>query len=268
MPSFEEQAKLIFDKLPGYTAEELERAKEAKRRREAEALGLCRFDCGYCGGVGYIRVDIGDGLMSNYKVELCPNVNPFNVGYGKRIGITEGEAANLNFEEVLLINGIGEAVEAVQITLARGFGMVYLYGSFGLGKTLILKTAVAQSLRMGRGREAAYTRMVDILDNLRAAFDEPGGNEFARLNWWADLHTLCIDEFEKVRGTEYAEERRFSLLDERYEQAIRQEGITIMASNTEPGSLPGYLSDRVQDGRFFVVELKGRSLRPGMDWGG
>lgn len=264
MSDFSKIAKQLFDRLPGYTAEELAAAKEKKRRELARDLGLCRFDCTQCGGLGYIRVDEGDGLQDNYRVSLCPNVNLFKLPSAKRFGITEHEVSTLSWDEVYLLNGIEAAIEAVQLTITRGFGWVYLWGSFGLGKTLVLKTAVAQYLR-SIGKEAAYIRMVGILDYLKAAFDDPQSSERERLDWLAQLPLLAIDEVDKLRGTEYAEERRFVLMDKRYEQAIRQEGITLFASNADPGQLPGYFYDRVQDGRFMIVKLEGPSLRPGME---
>jgi len=245
-------------KLRTYTPEQLAAALEAKRRREAEDLGLCRYDCPICAGQGWIS----NG--PNRPTELCPNVDIWKLRSAARYGITKEQAMSLSWESVWSTPGVGPAVTAVQSALSRGAGWVFLHGPPGIGKTLLLQVAVALSLQAKRS--AAYVRMAEILDDLRAGFDSKTEGETARLDWWAELPVLAIDEFDRVRDTEYSNERRFVLLDRRYEQAIRGETITLMASNDPPESLPPYLADRVRDGRFFVAKIDGRSVRPGMEW--
>jgi DNA replication protein DnaC len=128
-----------------------------------------------------------------------------------------------------------------------------------------LKIAVAESIRAGN--DAAYVRMSEILNHLRATFhDSIQESESSRLSWWSSLPVLAIDEFDRVRSTDYGEERRFVLMDRRYEQAIRCEGVTLIASNSDPKRLPGYLYDRVRDGRLSVIKIEGGSLRPGLSY--
>lgn len=52
------------------------------------------------------------------------------------------------------------------------------------------------------------------------------------------------------------------MLDRRYESALNKKTITIMAANTDPKSLDGYLFDRIRDKRFVIVKLTGTSARP------
>jgi hypothetical protein len=40
--------------------------------------------------------------------------------------------------------------------------------------------------------------------------------------------------------------------------------VTLIASNSPPERLDGYLGSRVRDGRFKVVEMKRADLRPGL----
>jgi DNA replication protein DnaC len=116
---------------------------------------------------------------------------------------------------------------------------------------------VAEFCRATR-QPASYTRMAEIIDHLRGSFDakNPSEESTARLDMWSELPFLAIDEFDRVRSTEYATERRFVLMDRRYEQACRQRSITLMASNCTPDDLEGYLADRIYDGRFKVVHLQ------------
>lgn len=247
-----------FNPRRSYTPEQLAEARAKMQKRLAEEMGMCRHDCPECLGLGWISNGAG-------KLEMCPNVDRWKTKAAPLYGITRNEADNLRWSGILSGTGLDQAAEAVRRVIEWGFGWVYLYGDYGSGKSLVLKTAVAEAL--ARNRDAAYVRMAEILDHLRAGFDPNSGqSESSRLDWWSDIQVLCIDEFDRVRGTEYVDERRFVLMDRRYEQACRRETVTVMASNGDPASLPGYLYDRVRDGRFFVVKVTGNSMRPAMHW--
>jgi hypothetical protein len=238
---------------------------ELMRTRETRpAPTICKADCPICAGRGYVRFDRAIGDPDYGKLELCPNVDRWSLPSAKRYGIDRAEAKGLTWDAVADEGQAFQARAAVREVMERGHGWVFLWGSYGLAKTLILKIAVAEVLRSGR--EGAYTRMAEVIDHLRAAFDaeDPSDESNRRLDWWTNLPILAVDEFDRVRGTEYAEERRFLLMDRRYEAAAREKSITLMASNTDPRSLAGYLADRVLDGRFKVVHLTGQSFRPGM----
>ena len=239
-----------FTNIPHYTPEQV----DAARRKVMQADSICRMDCPICGGIGYVKTDLG-------KVEICPNSDPLKVYTGERYGIDTGERA-LTWSKIEAMNNTDAAADAVQRVIQRGYGWVYLWGPPGLGKTLILKIAVAEYLRSHR--LGAYIRMAEILDDLRAAFDaqNPSEESQKRLDWWSNLPLLAIDEFDRVRATEYASERRFLLMDRRYEQALREKSITIMTSNSDPAALESYLFDRIQDGRFEIVKVRGDSFRP------
>jgi hypothetical protein len=238
-----------------YTTEEV----EAARRKVAAQNTICSIDCPICGGIGFVQT--GDGQ----HVTPCPNVDPLKLYPGEKYGLSE-EERGWDWDIVEELNNALQGMYAVQRAMARGAGWVYLWGPPGLAKTLIIKIAVAESLRSRRA--AAYTRMAEILDDMRGAFDarDPSAEGQRRLDWWADLPLLAIDEFDRVRSTEYASERRFLLMDKRYEQALRGKSITLLTSNEDPAKLEGYLYDRIRDGRFEIVRLTGDSARPGMEW--
>lgn len=237
---------------PKYTQEQF----EAARKKVIARYSICNPDCPICGGIGYVKNDAD-------KVVPCPNVDLFEM-YSGRSGIDLAER-DLNWSHIKNWNGIYSAVDAIREALERRHGWVYVWGPNGIGKTTLLKTAVALTLH---GRQpAAYVRMAQIIDHLRGAFDVENASEASqnRLDWWADLPVLAIDEFDRVKETEYATERRFLLMDRRYEQAIReQDSVTLIASNKAPDHLEGYLTDRIYDGRFKVIRLHGESVRPGM----
>lgn len=254
MPTLSEAMKpLRIADVPRLTPEEYERRKAAAMARNM----ICVPTCPVCGGLGWYN--------AGERLTLCPNVDPLAVYPSTRYGLDDTDRT-LEWSAVKKWQNTLDAVKAVKQVLRRGYGWVYLWGPPGLGKTLTLKIAVAEMLR--ERKQAAYTRMAEILDDLRAAFDarNPSEESQRKLDWWASLPVLCIDEFDRVRATEYAAERRFLLMDRRYEQALREKSVTIMTSNASPETLDGYLYDRVADGRFTIVRLAGDSFRPGGEW--
>ncbi len=226
----------------------------------------CLPGCSICGGQGWMRCDVPVGHPNFGKLVLCPNASLLRLPIANQYGLAPDESRSLNWDQVLERGNVLKAVSVIQQILLRGYGWVYLWGSFGQGKTLILKIAVAETLR--QRQFASYVRMTEMVDNLRAAFDaqNPSAEAERRLEWWTDLPVLAVDEIDRLRQTAYAAEQQFLLLDRRYEQALRQRSITLLAANTAPEQLPGYLADRILDGRFTIVRLTGDSARLGMDW--
>ena len=163
------------------------------------------------------------------------------------------------------VSNTSEAKMAIKATLERGYGWVYLWGNYGTAKTTLLKIAVAEYLRK-QALPAVYARMSDIMDEIRAGYDSktPNTEAIRRLRWWSSVPLLAIDEAEKVNETGMVEERRFQLLDTRYEAATRQRfGITLIAANVAPRAMPATIASRISDGRFTVVHLTGKDFRPG-----
>jgi DNA replication protein DnaC len=234
--------------------------------------GICKPDCKHCNGIGFLKPPDDTPIDSPQfgKLEYCPNVDRWNLPGAVRYGLTSDEISDMTWDSIADKESAQSAIDAVNELLERGYGWLYIHGAFGLAKTFILKIAVAQMLR--KNTEAAYIRMSQIIDNLRDAFssNHPSHEVQSRLDWWSQIPILAIDEFDRVRLTEYAQERQFVLMDQRYESALRQETITIMASNKSPSELAeqtdGYLSDRIEDGRFQIIKLDGDSRRSTMGW--
>jgi hypothetical protein len=219
----------------------------------------CIEECEICGGIGYVS-------YTPCEVEPCPNSYGFRKVNPDVVGLSEHELNSLSWDSLMKVNisGIDETVETIKGLFAKGGGWLTIYGDYGIGKTHLLKIAKAEAIR--KHMTACYTRMGDFLDNLRAGFDSDK-KEIVRLSNYKNTQFLAIDEFDKIRGTPYEKERSFNLLDTRYDRTIREEAfITIIAMNVPPTELDGYLWDRIQDNRFHIIEIRGSSLRPIMDW--
>ena len=226
---------------------------------------LCIPGCEICGGSGYYRVQVPVDDPGFGKMLICQNVDRSTLPGIAPIGLVREEISSLTWDVLVNEPGVKKSIQAVRETIKRGHGWVFLYGGFGVGKTFIQKIAVAEVIRSGK--EAAYVRMAEILDHLRESFQEGiQESENERLDYWSKIPVLAIDEFDRARNTEYMNERRFVLMDRRYEGATRENSITILSSNEDPSNLPGYLYDRVRDGRFKIICLSGESFRPGMNY--
>lgn len=250
-----------------YSPEEIAAAEAALASKNSN----CRPNCTFCGGVGFISTDAPIGSPEFGKVKTCPNKFQSALRAGAtRYGLKADEVAELTWEMILpKLNTAQSVVPRIRALLSGDGdnppgGLAFLYGSNGLAKSLILKIAVAESLRSGR--QAVYCNMTDILSNVRLAFDTARPNEEAemRLEFWQNIPVLAIDELNRINEKPWALEQRFSLLDARYQQAIRQESVTIIASNTPPEKQEDYLRSRLRDGRFVCVELTGADARPFM----
>lgn len=228
-------------------------------------MSFCSPDCPICKGLGFVHYDRPLSHPKFGKLEYCPNINPIK-RYGSKCGLTEYEL-KYSWKLLVDINGMGDVLMKVTRILNQGYGMIFIWGNYGLGKTSILKTIVAESIRSGK--ESAYSRMVEIMNDLRSAYStEHSNEEFSRrLNFWMNVPILCIDEFNRIKMTDYVEEQRFTILDQRYENAIQKEGITVMVSNSDPAKLDKYLADRIFDGRLDVIHIEGISARPNMKKG-
>ena len=241
---------------------------EAAQAKQAERQSICRPNCRYCGGSGFVSSSAPVGSLEFGKIKPCPNRFMTAMRNGAtRYGLIAEEVDQLTWDMLLpKINTAQTVVPAAKSTL-QGGGLVFLYGSNGLAKSLILKIAIAESLRAGR--QGVYCNMTDVLANIRLAYDtnKPSEEAEARLEFWQGIPVLAIDEFNRINETAWVKEQRFSLLDARYQQAIRQESVTIIASNTPPEQQEDYLKSRLRDGRFVCTEITGSDARPMMQAG-
>ncbi len=251
---------------------------DARTSLALSQTGDCSSDCPECGGVGYIRYDVPVGHPKFGKLERCPKARMLITKQSlqadeidSRVGLTPDELRNLSWD--LVKRGVNQADQACEVTSRAhmsGHGMVFLYGGYGQGKSLVLKIAVATALN--EGKRAAYANLAGVLDDIRTAYDERENKMtelVRRMEWWASLDVLAIDELDKVGQTEWARERIFQLLDARYQRAVRQEALTVIAANYQStDELSGYLKSRIEDNRFvangYVLHLKGSDGRKSM----
>lgn len=233
---------------------------------------LCKPDCELCGGSGMIRGDVPESDPRFGQILPCPR-RPL-ASLITDCGLVFEELESLDPADLLPVNDAGKAWDAIAGVIARGYGIVYLYGPVGVGKTTLIKTALVSWLRqvvhpsvsyLGHYRRGVYRPMSYIVEALRSAFDNKQQNDEGAIGYWNNLRFLALDELDKVRGTEFALEQRFALIDARYNAAVSKSGITLIAGQVAPVEYGQYIQDRLCDGRNFVIEMAGKSLRPAQE---
>lgn len=243
----DEQRRLLKDKLASGTS----------------LIPPVSYQCRTCKDTGLVRLEREMSHPMFGKLEPCPDCQSrATLQHADTSGLLPDEYG-LSWDRIqtLADHDAHEAAKVVQRVLHRGYGWVYLWGSWGLGKTLILKVATARAMQ--RGRHAIYTKTQRLLDDFVSALQH---DTFEKLyDTYVKVPVLAIDEFEKFKETEWAGLRRFHLLDDRYERATsphQPQGVLLLASNTSPYELQDpALRDRVLDERFEIVRLTGESVR-------
>ena len=224
----------------------------------------CTPNCEICGGFGVVRRDreIQDPLFG--KLEVCPNKKKERISF-ENTGLDSSEKS-LSWLQIAGINGVPEAIEKIEPIMDRGYGWVFIWGSPGLGKTTILKTIVGDYFQ--RNIEARYSLMGGVYNDIRSGYSQenPYMSVNTRLDKWKNIPCLCIDEIDRVKRSEFINEKEYEIFNYRYEQAIQRKTLTFFASNCSPESLEPYIKDRISDGRFETIHLQGKSARPSMEY--
>ncbi len=236
--------------------------------------------CPDCQGLKFIRQDLPYTHPDFGKLKPCPN----EIHGDERQKILLAQSG-LAYNEYWLLDDLVrvedttyEMIELMRSFMAKPRGWVYLWGGFGVGKSVALQAAVYETILTGR--PAYYTTLADLLGVVKDAFNPPKNqaeNTDAWRNWdtaesrlkrLCDVFLLALDEFdpEHINETDFVRELNSRLIGARYRGAVNEQSVTLFAANRPPTAHRGWIADRFEDGRFTVFENTGRSVRPQMSW--
>ena len=242
---------------------------------QGQALTFCNeedsylYTCQNCSGLGTLTFRASSQKQVNYIQAACPICDPElegdRVNYLLSQSGLQPEEYRWSIEYLADVTGKARAaITARQLIAAapQPQGWVSLYGSYGVGKSGLMKATVAALCRLGV--PALYRRADDILSEAKAIFSEDqaaqDASERAIKARYGRYPFLAIDEVDRIADTSWSRAFIFAILDERYN--VRKKQATMIATNMLPGQLAlhfGYLEDRMKDGQRII--LAGASLR-------
>lgn len=257
-----------------------------ERTNESRSQPVQPFsECPLCGGQGFFRAECAPDDPRFGKPVPCEGTEHLEgrlVRLAKWWAYDEADQG-IRLSDVMPQPKNREMLSAAEGFLARPRGWLYIYGGPGNAKTVILKALVNELNLAGKG-PARYIKFSKLVNHMREAFSQKTGRQklmergidpslwgegtyLDRFDRLKDIPILAIDELDKARMTDFADEFRFDFLDDRYEQAIKGQSCLIFASQQPPDChLPGPVATRFNDGRFQVIKNLAGDSRPAMRW--
>lgn len=147
---------------------------------------------------------------------------------------------------------------AAQAFVSNPRGFLTVYGGTGNAKSLMLRAVVNECL--DRQIEAVYVLMKDLIDYVRDALHEDD-SAVARLKRFKRVRVLAIDEFDKVKVSEWVRELETDVIDRRYRDGLSGLTGTVIAMNESPNALPDHIQSRLRDGRNALINNTDQDLR-------
>lgn len=149
-------------------------------------------------------------------------------------------------------------VNAANNFVADSFGFLTIHGGFGNGKTTALMGIVNALIE--KGIEARYITASNLLAYLRETFNgESKQSDYDRLHELAAVPVLCIDEMDKLRGSEYSREIQQELMNTRYREAGSLGTVLAWNGDFETINMPAVTS---RASEFVVIWNRDSDIRP------
>lgn len=241
--------------------------------------------CPDCGGMGYVAYDAPIGHPQFGKLTKCLNPAHQDTRLDdklSRLSDLRPEDLDLRLADIAEMPGNEAMLTACRRMLETPRGWLYLWGAPGNAKSIALRAMCNELAVMGFYPVVyiKFSRLVEIVRQAQAAqyarrehlkkygnLDEWDNGYEDTKNRLLKIKVLAIEEFDKARVTEFAQEFRFEFLDERYEQGIRGETITLFASNAHPSEFtePALVS-RFTSGKFIIAQNTAGDARPSERW--
>lgn len=228
-------------------------------------LGNCIPGCSICHGYGFIPISEADLDITHPdfgRLRACPNF--YKAHWPHDIGISQEEASKLNLKKLVktpLVRLCGDYLNEI---LKNKSGMLYIYGSVGIGKTVLLKATMLWAMYKLGISPVHYATHAIVMDRLRSSFGDRNQSNLynQNLDYYAELPVFVIDEVGRDKDSEFSIASFGKIIDRRYNLAKDGKAITLLGSNFKPEDiLDNYLVDRLRDATNYVVSAQFESLR-------
>lgn len=221
--------------------------------------------CDVCGGVGWLRPDVPIGHSLFGKTVRCGcKAQEDAERLQKLSGLTSSERKlRLSDIETGERPGTLKMVTECRYFVNEPHGIITLWGGVGNAKTMALQAVVNELVECGL--EAVYVTAFDLISHIRAAFNANrevlSDDAYYRLVRFETVRVLAIDEFDKVRVTDWVMEQLTDLIDKRYRLGLDGQAGTLIAMNSDPTNQPEWIASRLLDGRNTIVHNADLDIR-------
>ena len=220
--------------------------------------------CSYCQDKKFITYDVPPGHELFGKAVPCPKCSTPAARERLRKRLLEmsrltPEMQKWTFRAQPLTPSQKKAVRDLQRRAQNPSGFVLIYGPPGTGKTYMAAAVANEALK--HEFSALYITLPELLNELRNAYGEDGHASYEKtLDLVKSADVLILDEIDKARLTDWAQEQIFHIVEHRYRETLDK--LTIFITNGEPDDLPPYWRSRVLDVRLSAQHrIDGNDLR-------
>ncbi len=227
--------------------------------------------CWTCHDAGRVRIAVAVGQPGFGRSDICPDC------VGSRSGFPGAATIDLERELVRMRTPakyrdrtiaswlpFDARPRAVAETFVQSYPppkpLIFLTGGVGTGKTH-MACGIVRAFFERHGKRGQFWPTIDLLDRYRATFDESRATETveavdAQLRQCA---VLVLDDYGAHRSTEWAEERLFRVVDERY----RTQSPLVITSNIDVMEMPARVLSRLKEAsESTIVYFDGPDQRP------
>lgn len=206
-------------------------------------------NCGVCRDLGYVALDVPISDSRFGQMVTCPacalGQSIRRHAQEARTGAYCVQLPDKLFATFKKRGGVVDtALIAAQRFAENPQRCMVLWGPPGSGKTHLV-AAAANRLRE-RGIELGFFTTPDLLDMLRSGYDR--GDYEKLLDKLKNVQVLVLDDMGAERGTEWAEEKMFQVINHRYNKRLP----LLVAMNPDPATLEMRLADRLCDGEWCL----------------
>jgi DNA replication protein DnaC len=210
--------------------------------------------CPICGGVGYLRSDVPVGHPDFGRILPCVCMQ----------GRIQSEASDRLYRfsnlaqlkhmtfESFLIRGRVDISPRAQQSLKEAYVHAHTFvetrqrwllleGGYGCGKTHL--AAAIANFAVDHGIPALFLTAPDLLDWLRASFENSDEKYSERFEMIRRVPLLVMDDFGTQNATSWAKEKMFQLLDYRYVNLLP----TVITTNLRIEEVEGRIRSRLAD---------------------
>lgn len=225
--------------------------------------------CKDCNDIGWVRVDVEQNDPQFGKVIRCACMAGEDAARLNRISGLTATERRIRLDDIA-VDGLASTanmVSACRTFIQRPQGIVTIHGGPGNGKTMALQACI--NAMLDRNIEAVYVTAFDLISFIRSAFvqdkrtrilDVIDESAYGRLRKFENVRVLALDEFDKVRVTDWVLEQLTDLIDRRYRMAEDGRGGTLIAMNDDPSDQPSWIASRLK--RWNVIHNADEDMRP------